>query len=275
MEHFSPEVEAQLQYYVYALVDPRTEKIFYVGKGTGNRVFQHIAEAEATTTDNPKEKIEQIRAIHATKGADGKPLEVKHYIVRHGLTEDTAYEVESTLINLLTYDAFKDQTIGSLTNIQSGVGEDERGIATTEQIIREHGATEIDLQQVADAMKLNFIAINIRLSYSNNSTTDEIYEATRGSWNLNFEHANNADYAIAIYRGIVVGAFYCRGRWEIDTTKSSYDEPGFNRLLFSQPQQLPPTIKKQLEQLREKIEGKRIPTVKGAKNPIKYIDCNK
>lgn len=54
---FTPEVESRLQYYVYALVDPRTDQIFYVGKGVGNRVFQHIAEA------------------------DGKPFEVKHFII--------------------------------------------------------------------------------------------------------------------------------------------------------------------------------------------------
>ena len=54
---FTPEVESRLQYYVYALVDPRTDQIFYVGKGVGNRFFQHIAEA------------------------DGKPFEVKHFII--------------------------------------------------------------------------------------------------------------------------------------------------------------------------------------------------
>lgn len=77
---FSPEVEAKLQYYVYALVDPRTDQIFYVGKGVGNRVFQHIAEAENKNACSTSEKLDQIRAIHATLDADGKPFEVKHYI---------------------------------------------------------------------------------------------------------------------------------------------------------------------------------------------------
>ena len=33
-------------YYVYALVDPRNDKVFYIGKGIGNRVFSHEIESE-------------------------------------------------------------------------------------------------------------------------------------------------------------------------------------------------------------------------------------
>lgn len=47
---FRQKVKEALGYYVYALVDPRNSKIFYIGKGKGNRVFQH---AEAALLDNP------------------------------------------------------------------------------------------------------------------------------------------------------------------------------------------------------------------------------
>ena len=151
---FTPEVESKLQYYVYALVDPRTDQIFYVGKGAGNRVFQHIAEAEAENRNacSTSEKLDQIRAIHATLDANDKPFEVKHFIIRYGLTEDVALEIESTLIDLLTYPLFQNHKISELTNLQKGVGQDDRGIASTEQIIRECGAEDVDLQQEADAM---------------------------------------------------------------------------------------------------------------------------
>ena len=40
-EYFSPEISQKLMFYVYRLVDPRNGETFYVGKGVGNRVFQH------------------------------------------------------------------------------------------------------------------------------------------------------------------------------------------------------------------------------------------
>lgn len=84
---FPPEVLEQLGYYVYRLVDPRDGATFYVGKGTGNRVFQHAAEALGENADTLK--IGRIRDIRAN-GAS-----VQHVIHRHGLTEKEAFEVES------------------------------------------------------------------------------------------------------------------------------------------------------------------------------------
>lgn len=271
---FSPEVEAKLQYYVYALVDPRTDQIFYVGKGVGNRVFQHIAEAENKDVCSTSEKLDQIRAIHATLDAEGKPLEVKHFIIRYGLTEEVAFEIESTLIDFLTYPLFQTHNICELTNIQKGVAQDDRGIASTEQIIRECGAEDVDLQQEADARVRNFIAINIHGTYSRDATHEQIYEATRKSWFVDVNRANNADYALAVYRGIIVDVFYCRGRWEIDLAQNTYDAPGAKRHFFSQPSQLPPKTYVELLSLRKELIGKHIVVAKASQNPIKYYEHN-
>ena len=38
---FSPFVAEEIGWYVYALQDPRDNKVFYIGKGKDNRVFAH------------------------------------------------------------------------------------------------------------------------------------------------------------------------------------------------------------------------------------------
>ena len=39
---FSNAVQAKIKFYVYRLIDPRDSSTFYVGKGYGNRVFDHM-----------------------------------------------------------------------------------------------------------------------------------------------------------------------------------------------------------------------------------------
>ena len=76
----------KLGYYVYLLIDPRDNKVFYVGKGKGNRINQHLLGALDDKT-NETEKIKKIREIQNTG------LEVKHSVLRHELTEKEAFEV--------------------------------------------------------------------------------------------------------------------------------------------------------------------------------------
>ena len=125
---FTPEVIEQLQYYVYRLIDPRNGQTFYVGKGKGNRVFAHVADAlknfDGVSYTNKNEddvslKIQQIRDIKN----DG--LEVIHVIHRYGLTEKEALEVEAALIDCYA----------GLTNVQSGYAV-ERGVNNVEVLQR-------------------------------------------------------------------------------------------------------------------------------------------
>lgn len=55
-------VECGIGFYVYFLIDPRDDAIFYVGKGKGKRMFSH-SKRVGKTIDNA-EKVKRIRAIH-------------------------------------------------------------------------------------------------------------------------------------------------------------------------------------------------------------------
>lgn len=52
-ESFPPEVVEHLKCYVYRLIDPRNGETFYVGKGSGDRVFAHVRGAAEVKDDFP------------------------------------------------------------------------------------------------------------------------------------------------------------------------------------------------------------------------------
>ena len=61
MKFFSKKSIESLKHYVYALVDPETNEIFYVGRGKGNRRLQHLK----ITSDDESEKKKAIAGIRA------------------------------------------------------------------------------------------------------------------------------------------------------------------------------------------------------------------
>lgn len=78
----------QNPFYVYALKDPRTKpaKAFYIGKGTGNRAWEHQSQID----DSEKGRV--IAAIHDAG------LKVLHTILADDLTEIQALKLEAELI---------------------------------------------------------------------------------------------------------------------------------------------------------------------------------
>jgi hypothetical protein len=198
LQAFSPEVSAKLKTYVYRLIDPRNGETFYVGKGKGNRVFAHVRGAEGLDGDDDK-KMKRIREIQLSG------FEVAHVIHRHGMEDETAFEVESALI-----DAYP-----GVTNIVGGVGGYEFGVMHATEIIRRYTAEPAVFKHKAILISVNRTATEISL-----------YEATRFAWRISKPKAEKAEVILSTMQGLIVGAFVA-DRW-LEATSNNF--PAHNPL---------------------------------------------
>lgn len=219
MKSFKQSVKEALKYYVYALVDPRDKRIFYVGKGTGDRVYQH---AEASLDEmNESLKLAKIRDIHNTG------LDVEYYILRHNLTEKEAFLVESVVIDLLTYEAFN--TDHFLTNLVSGHHQWNEGIKTENEINILYDCKKIE---PIPGEKLLLVSLNNTYKQSKAKgiyRRADDYESTRKYWKLSDVRANKIQYILGIYRGIVriVIKVNSRSKTSIGENGEIYDPPRY------------------------------------------------
>jgi len=227
LKEFSNAVCERIGYYVYFLKDPRDDNIFYVGKGNGNRIFQHVL--CALETSDKSDKLDLIREI----GSEN----VQHYILRHSLTENEAFEIESTCIDILG--------LNTLTNIVKGHDSWERGIKSADEVIQHFDAAEITITEPS-------IIININMLYRRFMSPEELYNATRCCWKIG-QRRNQAKYAIAAYRGLV------REVYSIESWEPNEKRWGFIGRLAE-------------DKIRAKYLNQSLKKymVKGSQNPIKY-----
>lgn len=230
---FSQSVIEKIGYYVYFLRDKRDDKIFYVGKGYGNRVFNHLE--CALDFPNESDKIIKIKEILASGS------EVEHFILRHGLTEEVALEIESSIIDLIGLD--------KVTNIVSGHNAFGFGLKSVDEIKIQYEAEEVIIDDPV-------ILININKKYQRNMSASDLYEATRSAWVVALRR-NKAKYALSCYKGIIREVYEIsiwskvnNKRWEFEG-KIAQDE------------------------IRNKYLHKSISkyVVKGKANPINYVKC--
>jgi uncharacterized protein len=195
MNEFPQSVIEKVGHYVYTLADPRSGKVFYVGKGQGNRLFAHAQ--EALTNPSPADKIQRIREIKASGGA------VQYMIVRHGMTASAALEVESALIDYIGLDI--------LDNVVAGHNMDIRGRMSVAEIVATYQAPAIVISEPA-------ILIIPNKLFERNVSAERLYEITRGNWPLT-KRRNTANYAFAVFRGLVREVYTIAG-WEAAQARS-------------------------------------------------------
>ena len=174
---------SKLGYYVYALVNPLTSKVFYIGKGYNNRVFAHVQDILENNGEIDSIKKSEIKEILDI----GKQIE--HYIIRHGLTESEAFLIESTLID------YNNILIHKLTNEVSGHHSAFYGIKTTDELIRQYKETK------------------------NKGIT--VYEATKEAWVIGNQKRNEVNYALSEFQGIIIGVFEILHWYPIQTNNNT------------------------------------------------------
>ena len=244
---FRLETAEKLKYYVYRLIDPRNGQTFYVGKGKGDRVFQH---ADGVMEDMTEEEVDQnsdkIKRIAQIKN-DG--FKVAHIIHRHGLDESTAFEVEAALI-----DAYPE-----VLNEISGHYAD-RGVMHAKQVIEKYEAKEI---QEEDIKRYKLLLININRT----AGEEEAYDAVRYAWRINVDRAREADYVLAIQQGLVKGVFIAE-KWMKATTRNFPGKEGVSKRWGFEGKEAPDEIKKLFHRRRLPDGMKR---KKGEASPVRYF----
>jgi hypothetical protein len=229
---FSQSVIERIESYVYLLRDPRDGQVFYIGKGVGNRVFHHVG--ESLEHELPSDKLDRIRSIH-TAG-----LEVDHRIIRHGLNEDEAFEVEAALIDFV-------------------------GL---------QGLTNLVYAEIIEPVLL----ITINRAFRRGMGSDELYEFTRGKWIVS-KRREKAKYAFAVYKGIIRAVYEIR-EWRPAPTEETpvrqkwITEQSMKLREVSKGRarwEFDGIVSKELNHYincsTEKYQ------TKGSQNPIKYVNC--
>lgn len=213
------------RFYVYALCDNNKDDVpFYIGKGEGSRVWQHVAGEAAERNEIEKrfncgeiDNQEEKKLLSETsekyqKIRDIGNENVKLVIVKWGLTEKEAFAAESALINLLNFPK------KTLTNIQNGHASQKEKDSqygsskamSIDEFYRENSLPSIPYTEIS-GLEAKILFVNIHTSYKDGMTDAEIQSVACGRWSLNDKKAGEAEYLFAMNRSVVRGIYKITG----------------------------------------------------------------
>lgn len=213
---FDAKIAQELGDYVYALQDPRDNKIFYVGVGAGDRVFDHFKDAYKALKSNSAWTAKLRRIVEIWE----EDMDVQWWIVRYNLQSGTtsidAFDVEAALIDVLEI-----SQNGPALNDIAGHRKATRGILSSSNVAA-LAAQAVNPTNVAYPIVFIFPIQNALAKGRN------VYDATRRLWAVSqaFQKLSPPPLAIGIEKGISKGVFeidqwvphQASGKWEFTGT---------------------------------------------------------
>ncbi len=194
MKRFDSQTIKKLMNYVYLLSDPRDGKVFYVGKGKGNRIFNHLDDYSS----NPKSSM--IKSIR------NSGFEPKMEILVHGCDELTVKKVEASVIDLIGKD--------NLTNAVRGYESTEFGRMDINQINGKYSKKKV-------LIKENAMLINLAQSFRYNMDPMDLYDYTRGIWRISEGRRNSTTHVFTVYDEIIQETYKVESWFKGGTTYSN------------------------------------------------------
>lgn len=246
---FSKSTVEKLKYYVYLYSDPDTKKVFYIGKGQGNRCFDHLGVSD----EEDSQKAKKLRELWN----NGK--EPKIEILAWGLDEKTAFAVESAAIDLVD--------IQRLTNQQRGHHSATQGRILAQLLDKRLSAKEITPEQIFALRQLGVLLVRLSL-YRPNMSDGELYDLTRSAWKLSEKRLDDIRYVFSVVDGKIIETY--------KVTKWLPDNSTWNSLKLNAKEgaegcwEFVGRIAPELHQQYADLDVSALFT-KGQQNPLRYL----
>jgi hypothetical protein len=193
LRYFDILQKEKLGKYIYALRDPRDRKIFYIGQGTNDRLFDHFKEAEVCfKSSRPFNDLSSkvIRILDIWKNSE----DVQWLILSHNLPldSDIADYVESAIVD-------------SLSESQNGETLNDVSPPKSSRLLPDDlDAMAADFVNPQESYKAVFI-FPIQNALANGATP---YNATRTAWTVGNSYSIlNPSFAVGLKNSISKGSF--------------------------------------------------------------------
>jgi uncharacterized protein len=239
---FAEGVSSKLRNYVYLLVDPRTGRAFYAGRGRGDRCFDHLRAARGTAPASDDQRtfpvLDRISEVEST----GRRVRID--ILRHGLGLS-----EADLVEAAANDALGLPVAPGSTSQRRSVTEVSSLLAKRAKFKRVH---QVVLLRVGG------------------TGADTSYEVARHNWRIgrrwiDLDSPRSPQWAVVVAGDLVAGVHRIDG-WALSEPATAGTRRTADRFSFTGPTD---------RDLEERYQGRSVAAYlgEGAPSPVTYVWC--